>query len=41
MIRGTCSVVWFVRGVEFLVTSANVLPVVVVSGAVFVFSVQS
>ena len=34
-------VVWFVRGVEFLVTSANVLAVVVVSGAVFVFSVQS
>ena len=34
-------VVWFVRDVEFLVTSANVLPVVVVSGAVFVFSVQS
>ena len=34
-------VVWFVRGVEFLVTSGNVLPVVVVSGAVFVFSVQS
>ena len=34
-------VVWFVRGVECLVTSANVLPVVVVSGAVFVFSVQS
>ena len=34
-------IVWFVRGVEFLVTSANVLPVVVVSGAVFVFSVQS
>ena len=34
-------VVWFVRGAELLVTSANVLPVVVVSGAVFVFNVQS
>ena len=34
-------VVWFVRGVEFLVTSANVLPVVAVSGEVFVISVQS
>ena len=34
-------VVWFVRGVEFLVTSPNVLPVVVVCSVVFVFSVQS